>query len=90
MEAVGVVVAVGDAFEDAVFLAVDFSEAASETFGGGGEEGVVEVVFFGVFVTFFAHVGNDVEAKFASVGVFAVVLASHGDEGFGEADEADA
>ena len=89
VEGVGVVFAVVDVLDFAEFFAVFLREATSEAFGRGGKEGEVQGVLLAVFVAAFAHVGDDVEAEFAGVDIFAVVLAGHSDEGFGEADEAD-
>ena len=47
------------------------------------------MILLAVFVTFLTHVGDDIETKFTSVGVFTVMFANHSDEGFGKADEAD-
>ena len=45
MEGVGVVVTVGNAFNDAVFFAVDFGEATGEAFSWGANNTEVKVVF---------------------------------------------
>ena len=89
MERVSVELAVVDAFDFAEFFAIHLGEAASKTFGWGGKQREVELVFLAIFVATLAHMGDDVETEFARSFVFAVVFAGHGDESFGETNEAD-
>ena len=89
MERIGVEFPVGDAFDFTEFFAVDFSKAASDAFGRGGEERKVEFVLLGVRIASFAHVSNNIKAEITRIFIFAMVFAGHSDEGFGEADEAD-
>ena len=89
VEGVGVEVAVSDALDLTKFLAVHLGKAARKTFGWGCEKRVVEMHSLGLFVAEVAHVTDDIETDFLSFGGFAMVLANHSNERFGEADEAD-
>ena len=89
VEGVGVEVAISDTLDCAEFLAVHLGKAAGETFSWGREERVVEVHSLGFFIAEVAHVTDDIETDFLSFGGFAMVLANHSNERFGEADEAD-
>ncbi len=88
VEGVSVELAIGDAFELAVFFAVDASEATGETFSWGGEKRVVEHMFLAKLVTTFAHVADNVETELLAFFVFAVMVTSHGYESFSETDKA--
>ena len=59
---VGIVVAVGDAFDDAKLLAVLLCELAGEALGGRGQYGVVVVVALTEVVDTVAHVGDNLQA----------------------------
>ena len=89
VERIGVKIAVGDAFDDAELFAVNLGKATGDTLCWSSEEGEVEFVLLAELITFFAHMSNDIETKLAGIFVFAVMLAGHSDESFGETDKAD-
>ena len=87
---VGVVLAIGDAGQDAELLTVGTGELAGKAFGRCGQDTVVVLVFLRKFVGAVAHVGDDLQTKFLRFGRLAVVLACQCHQAFGQADETDA
>ena len=74
VEAVGVVVAIGHAGDDAVTLAVDAHEATGQALGRRGDERVVHAALLRDAVAVAAHVAHDLQAQALGLGG----LAGHG------------
>ena len=87
---VGIVLAVGDAWELAKFFLVAACEASAEAFGGCGEHAVVVLVLLAEVVDAVAHVGDDAQSEFLRLGALSMVFAGECYETFGQSDEANA
>ena len=88
MEAVGVVIPVGDALDLAEDLLVDADEAAGQALRRSGQQGEVEAGGLGLLVAALAHMADDLQAQLLGLVAFAVVDADQGLQGLGQADEA--
>ena len=88
VEGVGVVIAVGNARDNAKLLLVHAHEAAREAFSRRCKQAEVEAKAFGFLVAEFAHVADNFEAEFLGSFGFAMVLARKHHQGFCKADKA--
>ena len=89
VEGVGVVLAVRDAGDLAVALAVHADEAAGQALGGRGEQGEVHAHGLGLVVAEIAHALDDHEALLLHGGILGVVMAVERGERLRQADEAE-
>ena len=90
MVRVGVVVAVGDAWQRAKLLAVFLGELSRQSFGRCGEDAVIVLVLLAEVLGAVAHVGHDFDAQLLRLFRLSVVLSHECHETFRQSDEADA
>ena len=88
MEAVGVVFAIGNARDNAVFLRVDLDEAAGKSLRGRGQQRYVQAKAVARIVAELTHVADDFKAEVLRPLALAVVLADKRLQAFCQPDEA--
>ena len=89
MVGVGVIVAVGNAGDDAELLTVLLRKLAAQALGWRSEHGVVMMILLTEVVDAIAHISDNLQAQFLTLGTLTMMLACKGHEAFGQSDKAD-
>ena len=75
MERIGVILAVGNAGDLAVYLLIHADESAGKSFCGSCEQAEIETGLFALVVHALSHAGDDVKTQLLRLGGFAVMYA---------------
>ena len=89
MERVGVVIAVGNARDDTVFLAVDPDEAAGQALCRSRDQREIQMVLLARLIHALAHMADDLKAEVLRLLALAVMTADERLKAFRKADEAE-
>ena len=89
MEGIGVIRPIGHTGNHTVFFLVYPNETAGQPFGGGGDQGEIQMVLRTRLIHPLAHVADDFETEVLCLPAFAMMDAEQGLEAFGQADESE-